>query len=50
LEDINPDDVVNSFEVDAFKRYGDLVNGNVKDKVASVLSKRIMANIAKGDK
>jgi hypothetical protein len=50
LEDINPDDVVNSFEVDALKRYGDLVNGNVKDKVASVLSKRIMANIAKGDK
>jgi hypothetical protein len=50
LEDINPEDVVNSFEVDAFKRYGDLVNGNVKDKVASVLSKRIMANIAKGDK
>jgi len=50
LEDIDPKDVVNSFEVDALKRYGDLINGNVKDKVASVLSKRIVANLSKGDK
>jgi len=50
LEDINPNDVVDSFEVEAFKRYGDLIDGNVKDKVASVLSKRIMANLSKGDK
>jgi hypothetical protein len=50
LEDINPDDVVNSFEVDALKRYGDLINGNGNDKVASVLSKQIMANLSKGDK
>jgi hypothetical protein len=50
LEEINPDDVVNSFEVDALKRYGDLIDGNVKDKVASILSKNIMANLSKGDK
>jgi hypothetical protein len=49
LEDINPDDVVNSFEVEALKRYGDLINGKGKDKVASVLSKSIMANLSKGD-
>lgn len=50
LEDINPDDVVDSFEVEALRRYGDLIEGNVKDKVASVLSKQIMANLSKGDK
>jgi len=50
LDEINPEDVVDSFEVEALKRYGDLIDGNVKDKVASVLSKRIMANLAKGDK
>jgi hypothetical protein len=50
LEDINPDDVVDSFEVEALKRYSDLIEGNGKDKVASVLSKRIMANLSKGDK
>lgn len=50
LEDIDPKDVVDSFEVEALKRYGDLINGNSKDKVASVLSKRIMANLSKGDK
>ena len=50
LEDINPDDVIDSFEVEALKRYGDLIEGNVKDKVASVLSKQIMANLSKGDK
>lgn len=50
LEDLNPDDVVDSFEIDALKRYGDLINGNGKDKVASVLSKQIMANLSKGDK
>lgn len=50
LDKINPEDVVDSFEVEALKRYGDLIDGNVKDKVASVLSKRIMANLSKGDK
>jgi hypothetical protein len=48
MGDINPDDVVDSVEIEALKRYSDLINGNGKDKVASVLSKRIMANIAKG--
>lgn len=47
LEDINPDDVVDSFEVEALRRYGDLIEGNVKDKVASVLSKQIMANLSR---
>jgi len=50
LEDVNPDDVVDSFEVEALKRYGDLINGNSKDKVASLLSKHIVANLSKGDK
>jgi hypothetical protein len=50
LDEINPDDVVDSFEVEALKRYGDLIDGNVKDKVASILSKGIMANLSKGDK
>lgn len=50
LGDIDPKDVVDSFEVESLKRYGDLINGNVKDKVASVLSKRIVANLFKGDK
>lgn len=50
LQDINPDDVVDSFEVDAIKRYENLINGNVKDRVASVLSKQIVANLLKGDK
>ena len=30
------------------KRYKDLLEGNVGDKVASVLSKNIMANLVKG--
>lgn len=50
LDNINPKDVVDSFEVEALRRYGDLIEGNSKDKVASVLSKHIMANLSKGDK
>ena len=50
LDNINPKDVVDSFEVEALRRYGDLIDGNSKDKVASVLSKHIMANLSKGDK
>jgi hypothetical protein len=46
---IVPEDVVNSAEVDSVKRYSDFINGNVKDKVASVLSKNIMANLIKGE-
>lgn len=50
LDEIKPEDVVDSFEVEALKRYGDLIEGKAKDKVASVLSKSIMANLLKGDK
>lgn len=50
LNEIDPEDIVDSFEVDAIKRYGALINGDVKDKVASVLSKQIVANLLKGDK
>lgn len=41
-ETINSGDVLNSGD---FGRYRDLVSGNVKDKVASVLSKPIMSNL-----
>lgn len=50
LDELNPKDVVDSFEVEALRRYGDLIEGKSKDKVASVLSKHIMANLSKGDK
>jgi hypothetical protein len=50
LNEISPEDVVDSFEVESLKRYGDLIQGNGKDKVASLLSKHIMANLSKGDK
>jgi len=49
-EDISPEDIVNSAEVESLKRYSDFINGNVKDRVASVLSKNIMANLIKGDR
>lgn len=41
-------DVVDSSEIESIKRYRDLIEGNVKDRVASVLSKQITANIVKG--
>jgi hypothetical protein len=47
LENISPEDVVNSAEIESLKRYSDYIQGNVKDKVASVLSKNIMANLSK---
>jgi hypothetical protein len=50
LRNISPDDVVDSSEVDAIKRYENLIKGNVEDRVASVLSKQIVANLLKGDK
>jgi len=50
LQGIDPNDVVDSFEVDAIKRYGNLISGNTKDRIASVLSKQIVANLLKGDK
>jgi len=49
LGEINPKDVINSAEIEAVKRYQDFIEGNVKDKVASVLSKQIMANLTKGE-
>jgi len=45
-EDIKPEDVVNSSEVESLKRYKDLLDGNTKDKVAGVLSKNILANLS----
>ena len=47
LDEISPEGVINSAEIDAMKRYSDFINGNVKDRVASVLSKNIMANLTK---
>jgi hypothetical protein len=49
VEEINPDDIVDSFEVDSLKRYGNFVEGNAKDRIASVLSKNIVANLTKGE-
>lgn len=48
-EEISPEDVIDSSEIEALKRYESLITGNVKDKVASVLSKQIVANLTKGD-
>jgi len=48
-EDISPEDVKDSSEIDSLKRYKDLVEGNVKDRVAGILSKPIVANLLKGD-
>jgi len=45
---VSPEDVIDSAEVESLKRYKDFIEGNVKDKVASVLSKNIMANLTKG--
>lgn len=46
-EEVNPDDVKDSAELEAIKRYKSFIDGNVKDKVATVLSKNIMATITK---
>lgn len=48
-EEISPEDVIDSSDVEALKRYESLIDGNVKDKVASVLSKQIVANLTKGE-
>ena len=48
-EDISTEDVVDSSEVEALKRYQKFIEGNAKDRVASLLSKSIMANLLKGD-
>jgi hypothetical protein len=49
IKEIDPKDVVDSAEAIAMKRYKDLLDGNGADKVASVLSKTIMANLVKGE-
>jgi len=47
-EEINPEDVKDSGEIEAIKRYEDLISGKAKDRVASLLSKQIIANLIKG--
>lgn len=49
-EGIGPMDVIDSSEIATLKRYRDLIEGNVTDKIASILGKDIMANLLKGDK
>lgn len=49
LGEIKPEDVIDSAEIESLKRYSDFISGNVKDKVAAVLSKNIMANLTKGE-
>ena len=46
---VSPMDVKDSSEIEAIKRYSDLLEGKTSDRVASVLSKNILANIAKGE-
>jgi len=48
LEEVVPEDVKDSGEIESLKRYSAMIEGNVKDKVASVLSKPIVANLSKG--
>lgn len=48
IREIGPEDVADSTAAIAMKRYRDLIEGNTTDKVASVLSKNIMANLVKG--
>lgn len=48
VKEIGPDDVMDSVEAVAMKRYKDLLEGKTGDKTASVLSKRIMATLVKG--
>lgn len=48
-EEIEPEDVKDSSEMEAIKRYQNLINGDSKDKVASILGKNIMANLVRGE-
>lgn len=45
VTDLNPEDVKDSADVEALKRYSDYVNGIGVDEVASKLSRNIMATI-----
>lgn len=49
LEEVVPEDVKDSGEIESLKRYSAMIEGNVKDKVASVLGKSVMANLTKGE-
>ena len=46
-EAISPEDVKDSAEVQSLKRYRELLDGDTNDKVASVLSRNIMANLTR---
>lgn len=46
---IGPNDVGDSGDIESLKRYSALLEGNVKDRVASLLSKQIVANLVKGE-
>lgn len=48
VREIDPNDVVDSAEAVAMKRYKDLLEGKTGDKTASALSRQIMANLVKG--
>jgi len=48
-DDISPEDVVDSSDTEAIKRYQSLIEGKSKDRVANMLSKNIMANLLKGE-
>ena len=45
-EEIKPEDVKDSSEMESLKRYKGLLDGKTKDKVAGVLSKNILANLS----
>lgn len=45
VDNIIPPVVKNSAEIDAVQRYSDLITGKTADKVASVLSRSILANL-----
>lgn len=49
LDNIDPSDVKDSAEVEAIRRYRSMLEGDSKDKVASVVSKYIVANLVKGE-
>ncbi|MBD3261290.1 MAG: hypothetical protein GF334_06330 [Candidatus Altiarchaeales archaeon] len=46
---IDPEDVVYSAEMEAIDRYKKLLEGDTKDRTASVLSKNILANLSQGE-
>jgi len=49
VDEISPDDVVDSAEAIALSRYKNLLDGGSPDKVAGVLGKSIMANLLRGE-